>query len=161
MARIFKPRYPKLRTVRGADGKPLTEERVAKSGKYKGEVRRIPRREPVLDRSGRPVYERARKYYIEYTDAQGVVRQVAGYTDKRATDQKAAELERQAAREQAGVIDGTARHAQQLLADHVNDWHRTLLDKGTTQSYADLSKNRVLAVLRGAKAAFWRDLDPN
>lgn len=36
----------------------------------------------------------ARKWYVEYRDADGIVRRKAGYTDKAATQQLAAELER-------------------------------------------------------------------
>lgn len=78
MARIFKPRYPKLRTVKGPDGRPVVEERVAKCGKHKGQMRPIPKREPILDRRGRPVYRESRKWYVEYTDARGIIQQVAG-----------------------------------------------------------------------------------
>ncbi|GAF69582.1 unnamed protein product, partial [marine sediment metagenome] len=85
MARIFKPKYPKMRMVEGPDGKK--------------------RREPVKDGKGRAVYKESRKWYIEYRDASDSVRRVPGYSDKMATEQLAADLERRAARERVGVIE--------------------------------------------------------
>ena len=44
------------------------------------------------------VQKKTRKYHIEYRDADGIRRRVPGYTDKAATQQRAAELEREAER---------------------------------------------------------------
>jgi hypothetical protein len=53
--------------------------------------------------NGKRVVEQTRKRYAEYTDANGVRRRVPGYTDKAATEQLAARLERDAAREAEGL----------------------------------------------------------
>ena len=49
MARVFKPKYPKRRTVKGPGGET--------------------RKEIIRDRQGRPVYRESRKWYVEYRDA--------------------------------------------------------------------------------------------
>ena len=89
MARVFKPRYPRTRTVKGPDGKPVMIERVAKRGKNAGRKIMAVLREPVLDRNGEPVLMSYRKWYVEYRTANGTVRRVSGYPDKKATEQLA------------------------------------------------------------------------
>ena len=42
--------------------------------------------------------QKTRKWYIEYRDADGIRQRVPGYVDKAATQQKAAELERESER---------------------------------------------------------------
>ena len=48
----------------------------------------------TTNRKGRKTKRQTRKWYVEYRDAQGIRRRVAGYTDKAATQQLEAELER-------------------------------------------------------------------
>ena len=71
---------------------------------------------------GRRVTLWAKKWYIEYTDAMSTTRRVPGYKDKRATEQKAADLERHAERERAGILDVTYEHTQAPVIEHNNTW---------------------------------------
>jgi hypothetical protein len=87
-----------------------------------------------------------RKWHIKYRDAAGVVRRIAGFTDKRATQAKAAELERRAARQQVGLIDPFEAHRGRPLAEHVADWERDLLARGNTAKHAATSAARVRRV---------------
>lgn len=73
-------------------------------------------------RGGRRVTRQAKKWYIEYADATGTTRRVPGYKDKRASEQKAADLERHAERERAGILDVTYEHTQALVAEHIDAW---------------------------------------
>ena len=66
MARVFKPTYPKMRTVKGPDGQAVMVERVATKGKHKGQRIMAPRREPVVGLDGKPVLVASRKWYVEY-----------------------------------------------------------------------------------------------
>ena len=100
----------------------------------------------------------SRKWYVEYRDAQGIRRRVPGYTDKPATQQLASELERQAAREQAGLVDRFANHCKRPPAEHVDDRRVGLLAKGDTVLYANMSANRVRCVFDGCRFAHWPDL---
>src|SRR5262249_35169327 len=47
------------------------------------------------------------------------------------------------------------------LAEHVQEWRQSLLDKGATETYAELSVNRVLTILKGIDATYWSELDVN
>jgi hypothetical protein len=91
----------------------------------------------VRSAAGGRVTRKARKWYIDYTDyvdGQSVRRRVAGFTDKQATQQRALELQRKADRRRAGLIDRCDEQEARPLAEHVQDWHRTLIDKGATRT---------------------------
>ena len=45
------------------------------------------------------------KWYVEYVDVDGIRRRVPGYKDKKATEQLAARLEREASRRSVGAPD--------------------------------------------------------
>ena len=113
------------------------------------------------DGNGRRVKKQSKRWYVELRGSDGIRRRIPGYTDKQATQQLASDLERQAAREQAGLVDRFLEHRKRPLSGHVDDWHKTLLDKGATPEYAKLSLTRLRAVLDGTKATFWPDLDAN
>ena len=85
MARVFKATYTKMRTVKDRKGKVVYD---LKNG------RKVARRVPVLGKDGKPVLAESRKWYVEHRDADGIVRRVPGFTDKKATEQLAARLER-------------------------------------------------------------------
>jgi len=138
MARLFKPKYPKRRLVRGPDGQK--------------------RYEVVRDRTGRPVYREARKWYIEYRDANDQLRRVPGFADKAATLQKAAELERLVEREQSGMIDRFAEHRKRPLLEHLNDWKAALLAKGNTEQHARRQHFRAKQIIEGCRFRAWADL---
>ncbi len=108
--------------------------------------------------NGKRVTKKTRKWYVEHRDAQGIRRRQAGYTDRKATEQLASELERRAAREQSGLVDKYAEHRKRALSDHITDWHKSLLDKGTTRKHADLVRGRALRVVEGCGFVFWPDL---
>lgn len=113
------------------------------------------------DGNGCKVRRMTEKWYIEFVDGQGVRRRKPGFTDKKATAQLGAELERRAAREATGLIDRFDEHRKRSLCEHVDDWNRSLLDNGSTTQYAQLSKNRVQAILEGTKAIYWGEIDAN
>ena len=104
------------------------------------------------------VRRKSRKWYIEYRDENGIPRRVAGFTDKAATIQKAAELEREAERRASGLIDRFAEHRKRPLSEHLGDWHKGLIDKGTTSKHADLVKMRADRVFGGCRCTRWQDI---
>ena len=99
-----------------------------------------------------------RRWYVKYRDADGVVRRVAGYTDKEATKQLAARLERGAARGREGMTDPFEAHHKRPLAEHVEDYRRYLLAKGDAEETAHKMSARCRAVLEGCGFAFIPDL---
>jgi hypothetical protein len=99
-----------------------------------------------------------RRWYVKYRDADGLVRRVAGYTDREATKQLAARLERDAARRQEGMIDPCAEHHRRLLAEHLDDYRRCLLAKGDTEKHARQTARYAAVVLDGCHFVFIPDL---
>ena len=59
------------------------------------------------------------KWYIEYTEPGGRVRRVPGFTDKRATEARANELQRRVDREEAGIIDRASVELSQQLSSAI------------------------------------------
>ena len=149
MARIFKATYSKLRTVKDRNGNITYD---VKNGK------KTPRREPVLDGDGKPVLAESRKWYIEYKDADGIVRRVAGFRDKKATEQRAAQLEREAAQRETGLIDRHAEHRQRPLEAHLIEWEEALNAKGNTEKHAAEQSKRARQVFNACKFRFWQDI---
>jgi len=114
--------------------------------------------------NGQRVSRTASKWYIDYTDyvdGEPVRRRVAGYTDKVATQQLAAELERKAERRKAGIIDKGDELQLRPLSEHLAAWSDALYDKGTTAKQADLIVSRVKAAFAGIGAKLWGELDAN
>jgi len=123
VARLFKPKYPRMRTVTLPDG--------------------TKRREPVRDRKGRPVYRESRKWYIEYRDASGKLRRVPGFTDKFATEQWAAELERRAERERLGIIEVSHENLTAPIQSHLDDWLADLERQNRSPEYIRKVRSRI------------------
>jgi hypothetical protein len=74
-------------------------------------------------------------WYFKYRDRYGTLRRAKGYTDLKATEQLAAEMERKIARQRAGLIDPAEEHARRPLADHLADYGRHLEAKGDTPAH--------------------------
>lgn len=133
MASLFKPKHPKLRTVKRPDGKPVTEERIAKRGANAGKTIRAVKREPVLGRDGKAVYVQSKRWYIRYRDADEISRDVPGFTDRAATLELAAQLERDAERRRVGMVERRYEVPDQRqyarIEEHVEDWGRMIRDK--------------------------------
>lgn len=104
------------------------------------------------------VSKRTRKYYIEYRDRDGKVRRTPGYVDKAATQQKARQLESDVAQRHVGMIDRYADHQDRPLTAHIDDWERTMINKGATEAYATLSSNRVRSIFRACGIETWPDI---
>jgi integrase len=95
---------------------------------------------------------------VKYKDADGIERRVKGYTDKEATKQMAARLEKEAALANEGVVDRYKDHRLRPLKEHLEDFRRSLLAKGNTVGHADLVFARAKAVVEGCKFPFWGDI---
>ena len=54
----------------------------------------------------------------------------AGWAGRVVTDDRAAELARDAERRKAGLVDRFADHRKRLLAEHVEDWKQALAANG-------------------------------
>jgi integrase len=110
-------------------------------------------------RTGKRVKRRLSHYYVKYRDTHGQVHRVKGYTDKEATKQLGARLERNAARRQEGLADPFEAHHKRPLAEHLDDWRRHLEAEGNTPEYVAKVCARTRDVLHGCAFTFIPDLD--
>src|SRR5262245_9571232 len=112
-------------------------------------------------KTGKSSKAKSAKWWIKYRDADDIVRRVPGYTDKAATQQEAARLERQAELGRAGVRDPYAKHRGRPLAEHLADFERHLSDKGDTEDQVKLVTSRVRKVVEGCKFKVIEDISPS
>ena len=117
MARLFKPKYPKKKTING--------------------------KKSVVTRNGKTVYTESRKYYIEYRDARGVLKRVPAYSDRVASEQLAQQLEREVAREQVGIINIAHEHLKAPIQKHITDWLVDLKRMGRAPNYIRNLETRI------------------
>lgn len=96
---------------------------------------KYPKRTP----DGRKVRVPCRKWYIAYVDADGRRRKEPGFTDKRATEERANEIQKRIDRQKAGILDSESLNLTAQLtapiedhvrayetflkAQNVSDWH--------------------------------------
>ena len=85
--------------------------------------------------TGKKVTRRSKTWHIRYYSPDGNRHRVKGYRDKKATETKAAELERRGIRLESGLVDPMDEHAKKPLADHAEDYRRFLTAKGNTAAH--------------------------
>jgi integrase len=98
-------------------------------------------------RNGKKIRRKKKKWYVRYRDAAGNLKTQVGFTDKEATRQLGAELERRVAREQAGIVGPSENHAGTPLTEHIDDYRRYLLAKGNSKEHVDKTCQRARDVL--------------
>lgn len=86
---------------------------------------------------------------------------VKGYTDKKATENKAAELERRAIRLAEGIIEPSDVHGKKPLAEHLADYVRYLTAKGNTAKHVAVTETRIRACLDGCRFVMVADVQPS
>jgi hypothetical protein len=84
---------------------------------------------------------------------------VKGFTDRKATEQRAAELERKAERVRSGYHDPADEHSRRPLADHLRDYAVALEAKADTADHVGKTVARVSALLAGCGFVFPTDAD--
>jgi integrase/recombinase XerD len=97
------------------------------------------------------VRKKSPTWWIRYYTPDGKRHKVKGYPDKKATENKAAELERRGIRIDAGIVDPSDVHAKTPLAEHAEDFRRYLAAKQNTADYVALSFARLTAILDGCR----------
>ncbi len=108
--------------------------------------------------NGKRVKKQSHKYYTRLTDADGIKRTIPLFRDKTASQQRAAQLQKEIEMARAGVVDRYKEHRRKPLSEHLKDFRQSLLDKGNTKSHVELTHNRVKAVLKGGKFVFIADI---
>jgi integrase len=102
-----------------------------------------------------------RKWYVRSRDHDGILQTVAGYTDKEATRQMAARLERAAARRREGIVTPHDERLKRPLAEHLDDFRRYLASKGNCDEHVNRTARLVWAVLQGCGFERWADIQPS
>jgi integrase len=108
--------------------------------------------------TGERVKRFSRKYYVEYRDASGRVRRVPGYTDKRATEQLAAQLEKEAARGEVGLTPH-GKHRRKPLSSHLADYRKVLQIKDDDPKHVRQTERAIISTLTASGAEFPADLN--
>ncbi len=151
MANIFKIKSTKP-VPRSAEILTKAGQRFVRFGRHGKQVLR------PLTADGTRYREESTKWYVQYKDAEGTWRRVPGYTDKDATRQLAAELERKVERRQSGLSDAFDDHRARRLSDHLADFRRHLEAKANSAKHVDQTCNRIDRVLRGCGFSCWPDI---
>lgn len=110
--------------------------------------------------TGETVKRYSRKYWIKYRDGDGVVVRVPGCTDRAATLQLAAKLEREAELKKAGVYDPFEQHRKRPLSEHLEDYERFLAAKGDSSKHVYQVISRARKVIRECRFVFPSDISP-
>src|SRR6188768_4043520 len=85
-----------------------------------------------LTKDGTKCLRPSKRWYFDIRDASGTVRRVKGFADLKATEQLAAERDRNASRVQSVFTDPAEQHGCRPLADHLKDYTAHLEAKGDT-----------------------------
>ena len=100
-------------------------------------------------------------YQIEYTDHRGKRRRAVGYTDKRLSEQKAAQLEREAQLRRDGLIDPAeekwAKVKSLPIVDHLEAFQKSL--GKNTEKHVKLTMTRVKRIIKHACVETLADID--
>jgi hypothetical protein len=86
------------------------------------------------------VRKKSPTWWIRYYTPDGKRHKVKGYADKKATENKAAELERRGIRIDAGLVDPADIYAKKPLVEHLADFVRYLAAKGNTGKHVGLTR---------------------
>ncbi|MHC4403901.1 MAG: tyrosine-type recombinase/integrase [Planctomycetota bacterium] len=108
--------------------------------------------------TGERIKRQLKKWYVKYRDADGVVQKVPGYTDKAATLQLAAQLERGAELGRIGIVDPYEKHRKRALQEHINEFEKYVRDKGNSPEHVRQTVDRVRAITRWCQFAFIDDI---
>ncbi|MCA9231910.1 MAG: tyrosine-type recombinase/integrase [Planctomycetales bacterium] len=111
-------------------------------------------------KGGKRYTQESRKWYVQYKDSEGAWQRTPGYTDKEATAQLAAELERSSERQESGLADAFKKGKSQTLKSHVDGFRKYLEAKSNTTKHINLTCGRVEKVIEGCKFVRWRDIKP-
>ena len=111
-------------------------------------------------KGGKRYTQESRKWYIQYKDSEGAWKRVPGYTDKDATAQLAAQLERDSERDESGLADSFKKGKAETLKSHLGGFRRYLEAKSNTEKHVNQTCRRVEKVIDGCKFVRWRDIKP-
>jgi len=110
------------------------------------------------DKNGKRVTRKSKKWYVKYRDAEGIVRKIPGYTDKSATQQLAAKLQREAELGQMGIVDPFEKHRKTPLSKHLEDFRQHLRDKNNSDHHVHQLTERTRSIVNRCNFVFIDDV---
>ncbi|MHC4397923.1 MAG: tyrosine-type recombinase/integrase [Planctomycetota bacterium] len=116
------------------------------------------RKRKVKLAGGKTVVKQSQKYYTRLTDADGIKRTIPLFRDKIASEQQAAQLQKEIELARAGVVDRYKQHRKRPLLSHLQEFKESLIHKGTTEKQACLIHNRAEAVIDNCKFVYISDI---
>jgi integrase/recombinase XerD len=134
---------------------------------------RLAEKKPIMAQVYRPTYtytdpatgkkrkRKSRTWHARYYLPSGQRVRVKLYRDKKASETKAAELERRGERLDAGFADPLDEHAKRPLAEHAEDFRRYLAAKRDTDDYVSRTYARLSAILDGCNFVRLGDVQPS
>ena len=111
-----------------------------------------------LTKKGDRIRLLSRKWYGEYTDADGKPCCVPLSTDKTAAGQMLAELVRKTELKKANLSDPFEDHRKRPLADHLDEWEASLLASGATAKHVKQTAACARRVVEACGFVFMADL---
>lgn len=114
----------------------------------------------AVAKGGKRYTQESRKWYFQFKDAEGIWKRVPGFTDKDATAQLAAEMERNAERLESGLADSFKKGKTQSLASHLDGFRKYLQAKTNTEKHVIQTCNRVQRTIEGCEFSRWREIKP-
>src|SRR4051812_24721138 len=112
-------------------------------------------------KTGERVTRKAKRWYGQYLDGDGVRRRVPLSANKAAAQQILADFERRAEHARAGISDPFHDSRRRPLAEHLADFGQDLRDKGGTADHAKLVLSRAMKLVEGCGFAFTSDITPS
>jgi integrase len=109
-------------------------------------------------KTGKKVQRKAKKWYGQWKDADGVLRREPLATDKTAAQQLLNGKVRESDRERAGLGDPFKGYTPTPLPEHLKDFKAFLLNKGNTEFHCEVVTNRATWVMEGCGFRFIPDI---
>lgn len=110
-------------------------------------------------KTGKRETHESRKWYCQYKSGGHWIRKAA-YTDKAASQQMLARLEREAALGAEGISEERAQQRRRPIEEHAGEFRQHLEDRGNTAAHVKQRADRVGAVLESGRIRTIDDLTP-
>jgi integrase len=101
---------------------------------------------------------KAKKWYGQYKDADGIEHRDPLSANKTVAQQMLNEVVRKAELGKVGIVDRFADHRKTPLAEHLADYHAAMLNEGTSAKQAGQVQSRCRKILEGCGFVFMADL---
>jgi integrase len=152
MATVFKPKY--------IENIPRDAEIIEKNArKYAQYIDKRGKRVCLPILAGGKIRRETSHWYIQYIDENGKQRKVRGFLDKKATEQKCAEMERNIEYIKSGLRPREYEHLQRPLKEHLLDYQADMRARGITERQAVEVHKRVTCILDACGFKVWADID--